>query len=87
MAVFWVVAPCRLVQVYGRFGGAMIAPMMEAESTSGTSGKFYQTTRRNNPEDSHLRTHCSENLTRHQVERIGVKLASPNVLEIFETIL
>jgi hypothetical protein len=39
MAVFWVVA---------------IALMMEAESTSETSVIFYQTTRRNNPENSHL---------------------------------
>jgi hypothetical protein len=28
--------------------------MMEAESTSETSVNFYQTTRRNIPEDSHL---------------------------------
>jgi hypothetical protein len=28
--------------------------MMEAASTSETSVNFYQTTRRNNPEDSHL---------------------------------
>jgi hypothetical protein len=39
MAVFSVVAPCGLV---------------EAASTSETSVHFYQTTRRNNPEDSHL---------------------------------
>jgi hypothetical protein len=40
MAVFWVVAPCSLV---------------EAANTSETSVNFYETTRRNNPEDSHLR--------------------------------
>jgi hypothetical protein len=45
-AVFWVVAPCSLV-----------ALMMEAASTSEKSVNFYQTTRRNNPEDSHLHTH------------------------------
>jgi hypothetical protein len=39
MAVFWVVA---------------IALIMEAASTSETSANFYQTTRRNNPEDSRL---------------------------------
>jgi hypothetical protein len=39
MAVFWIVA---------------IALMMEAASTSETSVNFYQTTRRYNPEDSHL---------------------------------
>jgi hypothetical protein len=32
----------------------IIALMMEAASTSETSVNFYQTTRRNNPEDSHL---------------------------------
>jgi hypothetical protein len=31
-----------------------IALMVEAASTSETSVNFYQTTRRNNPEDSHL---------------------------------
>jgi hypothetical protein len=33
---------------------AIIALIMEAASTSGTSVNFYQTTRRNDPEDSHL---------------------------------
>jgi hypothetical protein len=32
----------------------MIALMMEAASTPQTSENFYQTTLRNNPEDSHL---------------------------------
>jgi hypothetical protein len=36
--------------------------MMEAVSTSETSVNFYQTTRRNIPEDSHLRTRRRENL-------------------------
>jgi hypothetical protein len=39
MAVFWVAA---------------IDLMMEAANTSETSVNFYQTTRRNNPEDRHL---------------------------------
>jgi hypothetical protein len=43
MADSWVVVPM-----------AMIALMMEAESTSETSVTFYQTTRRYNPEYSHL---------------------------------
>jgi hypothetical protein len=42
--------------------------MMEAASTSGTSANFYQTTRRNNPEDSHLQKHHN-----------GVKLAEYNL--------
>jgi hypothetical protein len=35
---------------------AIIAVMMEATSTSETSVNFYQSTRLNNPEDSHLQT-------------------------------
>jgi hypothetical protein len=35
---------------------------MKAASTSETSVNFYQTTRRNNPEDSHLHTRCRVNL-------------------------
>jgi hypothetical protein len=46
MAVFWAVVPCSLAD--GRW-----ALMMEG-STSETSVNFYQTTRRNNPEDSQL---------------------------------
>jgi hypothetical protein len=37
----------------------------EAASTSETSAHFYQTTRRNNPEDSHLHTRLRENLKSH----------------------
>jgi hypothetical protein len=48
MAVFWVVT--------------MVALMMEAAMTSKTLVIFYQTIRRYNPEDSHLRTHRRENL-------------------------
>jgi hypothetical protein len=46
MAVFWVVAPCSLVE-------AMIALMMEAASTCETSVNFYHTILCNSPEDSH----------------------------------
>jgi hypothetical protein len=49
MAVFWFVAPCSLA----------ITLLMEAARTSETSVNFYQTTRRYNPEDSHLRFHQS----------------------------
>jgi hypothetical protein len=38
----------------------IIALMMEAIITSGTSANFYQITRRNNPEDSHLHTRLSD---------------------------
>jgi hypothetical protein len=47
MAVFWVVALCSLV-----------ALMMEAARTTETLLNFYQTTRRYNPEDSHLKNLC-----------------------------
>jgi len=36
--------------------------MMEAVSTSETSDNFYEATRRNDPEDSHLHTRFRENL-------------------------
>jgi hypothetical protein len=41
---------------------SLIALMMEAASISETSVNFYQTTRRNNPEDSYLHTRRRENL-------------------------
>jgi hypothetical protein len=58
MAVFWIVAPCSLVEA--------ITLMMEAASTSETSVNFYQTTRRNNPKDSNLNTYRRENLESHK---------------------
>jgi hypothetical protein len=61
MAVVWVVAQCSLVEVYQRFR-VLIALMTEAARTSETLVNFYQTTRRYNPEDSHIRTHRRENL-------------------------
>jgi hypothetical protein len=54
MAVCWDAAPCRLVVL-----------LVQAPSTSETSVNFYQTTRRNNPEDSHLHTCRRENLKSH----------------------
>jgi hypothetical protein len=45
----------------------VITLMMEAASTSETSVNFYQTTRRNIPEDSHLHTHRRENIKSHHV--------------------
>jgi hypothetical protein len=41
---------------------AMIALMIEAASTSETSANFDQTTRHNNPENSHLHIRRRENL-------------------------
>jgi hypothetical protein len=67
MAVFWVVAPYSLVEVYLRFRGSCCLHHQgdAAESTSETSAKFYQTIRLNNPEDSHAHTRRRENLKYH----------------------
>jgi hypothetical protein len=45
--------------------------MMEAASTSETSVNYYQITRRNNPEDSHLHTHRCEKLRSHWILDTG----------------
>jgi hypothetical protein len=52
----------------------MIALMMEAASTSETSVNFYQTTRRNNQEDTHLHTRRRENLKSHFLSRMTIFL-------------
>jgi hypothetical protein len=70
MVVFWVVAPCSLVEVYRRFRGPcclhrQIALMLEAERTSETLVNFYKTTQRYNPEDSHHHAYRRENLKSH----------------------
>jgi hypothetical protein len=63
MAVSWVVAPCTDVSgVLAVSINRTIALLMEAIDTSETSVNFYQTTRPNNPEDSHLHIRCRENL-------------------------
>jgi hypothetical protein len=56
MAVFLLVAPCSLVEVYRCFRGTcyLIALMLEAPSTSETSVNFYQITPRYKQEDNHL---------------------------------
>jgi hypothetical protein len=70
MAVFWVVAPCSLLEVCRRFRGYCFLhhpiALMEAASTSKTSVNFYQITLRNNPENSHLHTRRRENLKSHK---------------------
>jgi hypothetical protein len=45
---------------------------MEAASTCETLANFYQTTRRYNPEDSHLHTHSRKNLKSYYVNYIPV---------------
>jgi hypothetical protein len=58
MAVFCAAAPCSLLEVNDvsevLAASIIIALMTEAANTSQMSVNFYQTTRRNNPEDSHL---------------------------------
>jgi hypothetical protein len=53
-------------------GGCLL---MEVTSTSETSANFYQTTRRNIPEDSHLHTRYCENLKYHLVSFVVTKNA------------
>jgi hypothetical protein len=52
MSIFWDAAPCILVEI----------DRLTALSTTETSVNFYQTTRRNIPDDSHLHTRRRENL-------------------------
>jgi hypothetical protein len=47
--------------------------MMEAAMTSETLVNFYQTTRRYNPEDSHLHTRCRENLKSYILNEISME--------------
>jgi hypothetical protein len=60
MTVFWIIAPCSLVEVYdvAKLLAVSIIRAMRPDdggaSTSATSVNFYQTTGRNIPEDSHL---------------------------------
>jgi hypothetical protein len=55
---------------------SIIALMLEAASTlhpantSETSVNFYQSTRRNNPEDSHLLTRRHESLKPHSINNL-----------------
>jgi hypothetical protein len=60
--------------------GDEISLMMEAARTSETLVNFYQTARRYNPEDSHLRTHRRENLKSYiePVVCMGVKRGLSN---------
>jgi hypothetical protein len=72
MAVFWVVAPCSLVEIYQRFRGPCCLHHQgdrsyEAARTPETLVNFYQTSRRYIPEDSHLHTHRRENLKSYSV--------------------
>jgi hypothetical protein len=58
--------------------------MMEASSTSETSVNFYQTTRRNNPEDSHLYTRRRENLKAHGNESSGSGKEDKSLYKLYD---
>lgn len=51
---------------------SLIILMMEALSTFEKSVNFYETIRRNIPEDSHVGTRCHQNLIPHQ-EKVTLK--------------
>jgi hypothetical protein len=72
MAVFWAVAP-----------GSLIAMIMETPSTSETSVNFYQTTRRNNPENSHIHTRRRENFKSHNVQHCSESTILKIILIIY----
>jgi hypothetical protein len=78
VTVFWVVAPCSLVEVYRCFRGPCY---LHHQSDDGASSpwwwrqqaplkrrvNFYQATRCNNPEDSHLHILRRENHKSHRI--------------------
>jgi hypothetical protein len=72
MAVFWVVAPCSLVEVYQRFGG----PCCFHHQGDETTGRY-------NPEDSHLRTHHRENLNSYIITIAALLEADLQRSEVF----
>jgi hypothetical protein len=51
---------------------SLIALMLEARNTSEMSVNFYQTTRYNNPEDSHCHTRRRDNLKSHFIVDVCV---------------
>jgi hypothetical protein len=65
--------------------------MKEAARTSETLVNFYQTTRRYNPADSHLRTHRCENLKSYLTkiiftQELFVDIAITNLIEIYSVV-
>jgi hypothetical protein len=71
VTVFLDVAPCSLIEIHKYFRGVyclhglgdeLIPLKMKAVDISKASVSFYETTRRNIPEDNHLHTRRRENL-------------------------
>jgi hypothetical protein len=54
MPVVWGVVPCEVLEVFNISTMTLVTLMMETVSASETSVNFYETTRRNVPEDRHL---------------------------------
>jgi hypothetical protein len=54
----------------------LLSLMEMAASTSEMLVNFYQTTWQNNPEDSHLHTHCHENLKFHNPQATSKQATS-----------
>jgi hypothetical protein len=79
MSVFWVVAPCRLVDVSEVLTASIIALMLP-DSTTDTSVNFYQTTRRNSPEDSHLQDNVGLSHQAHFSSRLLIGADSDYML-------
>jgi hypothetical protein len=64
MVVFWVVVWHKFTDILEVHAVSIVrALMVEAASTSETSVNFYQTTRRNNPEDNHLNFYTDSSWT------------------------
>jgi hypothetical protein len=61
----------------------MITLMMEAADTCEMSVNFNQTTRRNNPEDSHLHTYCHVNLKSYYYIHIVEWIETPTVFLLY----
>jgi hypothetical protein len=80
LAVFWVVAPCRLVRVYQRFGGLYCLYHQGDDNGGPDDGgstdlqkrliNSYQFTRRYNPEDNHLKL---KNCFKDLFKELGIK--------------
>jgi hypothetical protein len=73
-AIVWIVAPCSVIEVYRRFRGSYYLhhrPDDGGTSISEISENVYQTTRRNNPEDSHVHNLRRENLKYHELKYVG----------------
>jgi hypothetical protein len=60
--------------------------MMETVSSCETPVNIYQTTRRNNPEDSHLHSRRRDNLKSHLRYRMLLLLLGP-IIKIVNTII